>query len=81
MDGKYKPRHGISVGSSPPPSIVHDSRLIYSRFEMQDYTATLRVGARAPEFKLSAANRQEEFSLASLLAGGALILEFLRGTW
>ncbi len=48
---------------------------------MQDYTATLRVGARAPEFKLRAANRQGEFSLGVLLTGGALILEFLRGTW
>jgi len=48
---------------------------------MQDYTATLRVGAHAPEFKLAAANRQEQFSLAQLLAQGPLIVEFLRGTW
>jgi peroxiredoxin len=48
---------------------------------MQDYTATLHVGARAPEFKLHAANRQDEFSLSGLLANGSLIVEFLRGTW
>ena len=48
---------------------------------MQAYTATLRVGARAPEFKLAAANRQEQFSLSQLLAHGPLIMEFLRGTW
>jgi peroxiredoxin len=48
---------------------------------MQDYTATLRVGTRAPEFNLRAANRKDEYSLSGLLATGALIVEFLRGTW
>jgi peroxiredoxin len=48
---------------------------------MQDYTATLQVGARAPEFNLRAANRQEDFSLSRLLATAPLIVEFLRGTW
>lgn len=48
---------------------------------MQDYTATLQVGGRAPEFKLRAANRQDEYSLSELLANGSLIVEFLRGTW
>lgn len=48
---------------------------------MQDHTETLRVGSRAPEFSLRAANRTGEFSLSTLLSGGALVLEFLRGTW
>jgi peroxiredoxin len=44
-------------------------------------TETLEVGARAPDFSLSAANREGTFTRAGLLAGGPLILEFLRGTW
>ncbi len=48
---------------------------------MQDHTETLRMGSRAPDFTLSAANRPGSFSLSGLLEGGALILEFLRGTW
>jgi peroxiredoxin len=48
---------------------------------MQDHTETLRIGSRAPEFTLAAANRAGEFSLSGLLANGTLILEFLRGTW
>jgi hypothetical protein len=46
----------------------------------------VRAGERAPEFTLRAANRfangvPVEFSLGQLLAGGAAVLEFLRGTW
>ena len=48
---------------------------------MQDRTETLEVGSRAPEFSLRAATREGEFSLWTLLQGGTLILEFLRGTW
>jgi peroxiredoxin len=48
---------------------------------MRDQTETLRVGLRAPEFELAAANREGTITLASLLRKGALILEFLRGTW
>ncbi|HEY1270491.1 MAG TPA: hypothetical protein VGF08_00825 [Terriglobales bacterium] len=48
---------------------------------MQDHTETLRPGSRAPDFTLSAANREGEFSLSALLANGSLVLEFLRGTW
>jgi peroxiredoxin len=48
---------------------------------MQDHTEKLRVGAKAPEFTLHAANRDGEFTLTGLLEGGAVILEFLRGTW
>jgi peroxiredoxin len=48
---------------------------------MRDRTETLAIGSRAPEFSLSSANRESEFSLSALLARGMLILEFLRGTW
>ena len=42
---------------------------------------TLRIGDRAPEFTLAAANRSETYSLPQVLARGPVILEFLRGTW
>jgi len=42
---------------------------------------TLRIGDRAPEFTLAAANRSEAYSLPQVLARGPVILEFLRGTW
>ena len=48
---------------------------------MQDHTETLQVSSRAPDFSLAAANREGTFSLSGLLAGGAVVLEFLRGTW
>jgi hypothetical protein len=48
---------------------------------MQTRTDTLGVGSRAPEFSLSAANREGIFTLSGFLVGGPLILEFLRGTW
>ncbi len=48
---------------------------------MRSRTDTLEIGSQAPEFSLSAANREGIFNLGGLLAGGALILEFLRGTW
>jgi hypothetical protein len=48
---------------------------------MSDRTETLVVGSRAPEFLLSAANRNGILSLSGFLARGALIVEFLRGTW
>ena len=41
----------------------------------------MHVGDTAPEFTLAAANRERSVSLRQLLARGALILEFLRGTW
>jgi hypothetical protein len=50
-------------------------------------SSTLRVGDRAPEFTLAAANcfgeagGPQKFSLSQLLQGGAVLLEFLRGTW
>jgi hypothetical protein len=48
---------------------------------MQDHTETLRIGSKARDFSLKAANRPDEFTLTGLLASGILILEFLRGTW
>jgi peroxiredoxin len=48
---------------------------------MQDHTETLTIGSRAPEFTLPAANRSGTSSLAELLRQGALVVEFLRGTW
>jgi len=41
----------------------------------------LKSGDLAPDFTLSAANRQESFSLKQLLQRGPVIVEFLRGTW
>jgi hypothetical protein len=49
--------------------------------KMQNRTETLGIGSRAPEFSLMAANRQERFSLSELRKRGAVIVEFLRGTW
>jgi peroxiredoxin len=48
---------------------------------VQARTETLEVGSPAPDFVLSAANRDGNFSLRDLLARGPVILEFLRGTW
>jgi hypothetical protein len=55
--------------------------VLYSRNTMSDCTETLAVGSRAPEFLLSAANRDGILSLSGFLSRGALIVEFLRGTW
>jgi len=48
---------------------------------MQNRTETLEIGSRAPDFSLGAANREGTFTLSGLIEKGALILEFLRGTW
>jgi peroxiredoxin len=48
---------------------------------MKDRTETLAIGAKAPDFALSAANRDGVLSLGGFLGQGPLILEFLRGTW
>ncbi len=48
---------------------------------MADYSATLNIGDRAPDFSLAAANRPQTFALAQLLTRGPAIVEFLRGTW
>src|SRR5581483_5137656 len=49
--------------------------------EMAGSSDTLKVGDRAPEFTLSAANRTDSFSLTDILKKGPAVLEFLRGTW
>jgi hypothetical protein len=48
---------------------------------MPGSSQTLRIGDRAPEFTLAAANRSGLYSLPQVLARGPVILEFLRGTW
>ena len=47
----------------------------------KDSSDTLKVGDRAPDFTLSAANGAETLHLQDLLKRGPLIVEFLRGTW
>jgi len=48
---------------------------------MLSATNTLKVGDKAPDFVLNAANRNEKYSLAELREKGSVIVEFLRGTW
>ena len=48
---------------------------------MKERTETLELRSLAPYFSLGAANREGTFTLDGLLAEGALVLEFLRGTW
>lgn len=48
---------------------------------MQDHTETLKIGSRAPEFTLQAANRDGVLTLSGFLKRGILVAEFLRGTW
>jgi len=47
----------------------------------QSTTDTLKMGDKAPDFTLSAANRTDTFTLSELLQRGPAIVEFLRGTW
>jgi len=49
--------------------------------QVKNRTDTLEIGSRAPDFSLTAANRDGGFTLGGLLARGPVILEFLRGTW
>jgi hypothetical protein len=48
---------------------------------MRDRTETLRIGSRAPEFALEAANRDGVFTMSGFLRRAILVVEFLRGTW
>jgi peroxiredoxin len=48
---------------------------------MNNITETLGIGSRAPDFRLQAAVGQETHTLAQWTARGAVVLEFLRGTW
>jgi len=64
---------------------------IESQEGMKDRTESLRIGDRAPEFKLAAANESvgptgelkagDQVSLSQFTARGPVIVEFLRGTW
>jgi hypothetical protein len=65
----------------PHPLLFLISTSLKVELKMKNRTETLKVGSRAPEFSLTAANREGTFTLAGLLAQGTLILEFLRGTW
>jgi peroxiredoxin len=48
---------------------------------MKNTTETLGIGSRAPEFELKAAISEEICRLSQWTARGAVVLEFLRGTW
>jgi hypothetical protein len=65
----------------PHPLLFLISSSLTVKPNMQNRTDTLEVGSPAPDFSLGAANREGTFTLRGLLAQGALILEFLRGTW
>ena len=73
--------HRVSSGSFFVSPVVPVYLLIYSRLQMLDRTETLKVGSRAPEFALEAANREGVLTLSGFLRRGTLIAEFLRGTW
>jgi peroxiredoxin len=47
----------------------------------KDTSDTLKIGDRAPDFTLSAANQPGHTTLQTLLQRGPVIVEFLRGTW
>jgi len=61
--------------------IVRFSWVFYGAFRMPEQTSNLRVGERAPQFELAAANGSERTSLSEALKRGPVVLEFLRGTW
>jgi hypothetical protein len=63
------------------PLLFCSRRYLTVDFGMQNRTETLGIGSRAPDFSLTAANRDGNFSLSTLRERGAVILEFLRGTW
>jgi len=72
---------GVDEGSPLASALVLAQAVPYSRLKMQNITETLGIGSRAPEFKLSVANREGTLALSSLLGQGPVIVEFLRGTW
>ena len=74
-------RARVSAGSLRVSPIAPVILLSYSRVSMLDHTETLKVGSRAPEFALGAANRDGVLTLSGFLKRGVLIAEFLRGTW
>jgi hypothetical protein len=66
-------------------AIINDAAISFSdrgaHRKMKNQTETLGVGSSAPQFALSAANREGSFSLVDLISRGPIIVEFLRGTW
>jgi hypothetical protein len=65
----------------PYPLLFLISTSLRVKLSMKNRTETLEIHSLAPYFSLGAANREGTFTLDELLAQGALILEFLRGTW
>lgn len=67
----------------PPhfPLLFSDFSCLTVNHKMQSRTETLEIGSQAPDFSLGAANREGTLSLGGFLQHGALIFEFLRGTW
>ena len=65
----------------PHPLLFPIPTSLKVELNMKNRTETLELGSLAPYFSLGAANREGLFTLDGLLAEGALILEFLRGTW
>ncbi len=65
----------------PHPLLFLISTSLKVELNVKNRTETLEIGSRAPDFSLGAANREGTFTLGDFLAQGALILEFLRGTW
>ena len=65
----------------PYPLLFRPSASLKVNLKMKDRTETLQIGSVAPDFSLSAANREGGFTLGGFLRQGPLILEFLRGTW
>jgi hypothetical protein len=70
-----------TLGPVPHPLLFLISTSLRVNSTMQNRTDTVEIGSDAPNFSLGAANREGLFALGDLLADGALVLEFLRGTW
>lgn len=70
----------IQLDSYVSSTIVRFSWVFYSLRRMAE-SSTLKVGDRAPDFTLAAANRDGTHSLRDALQRGPALLEFLRGTW
>ena len=66
------------------PAIINDcggSTGVETENTLKNQTETLSIGSPAPAFTLPSANSDENVSLSDLIARGAAIVEFLRGTW
>jgi peroxiredoxin len=54
---------------------------VFPYLYVKNITETLGIGSRAPEFSLPLANSTKFQSLSEWTATGAVVLEFVRGTW